>query len=137
MSSPVSAGDEFAVLQLAIAGPQQSSALADRIIKALSEPNDIEGQQIVTGVSIGIAVAPADGETSEQLLKNAQPRWLASKKISSDRVAPRRHANRRDSPRVAVGFMAASLQEGGLSYPPWVQPDCSIMKLANGLGHLF
>jgi diguanylate cyclase (GGDEF)-like protein len=64
-------GDEFAVLQLAIAGPQQSSALADRIIKALSEPNDIEGQQIVTGVSIGIAVAPADGETSEQLLKNA------------------------------------------------------------------
>jgi diguanylate cyclase (GGDEF)-like protein/PAS domain S-box-containing protein len=64
-------GDEFAVLQLAIAGPQQAIALADRIISALSEPSDIEGHQIVTGVRIGIAVAPADGETSEQLLKNA------------------------------------------------------------------
>jgi GGDEF domain-containing protein len=29
------------------------------------------GHQIVTGVSAGIAVAPADGETSDQLLKNA------------------------------------------------------------------
>ena len=64
-------GDEFAVLQLATAGPQEAGALADRIISALSEPSDIEGHQIVTGVSIGIAVAPADGETSEQLLKNA------------------------------------------------------------------
>jgi diguanylate cyclase (GGDEF)-like protein len=60
-----------AVLQLAIGGPQESSALARRIIAALSEPSDIEGHQIVTGVSAGIAVAPADGETSDQLLKNA------------------------------------------------------------------
>ncbi len=64
-------GDEFAVLQTSTGGPHESSTLADRIIKALSEPNDLEGQRIATGVSIGIAVAPADGETSEQLLKNA------------------------------------------------------------------
>jgi diguanylate cyclase (GGDEF)-like protein/PAS domain S-box-containing protein len=64
-------GDEFAVLQLAITGPHESSALAERIVKALSEPHDIEGQQVVTGVSIGISIAPFDGETSEQLLKNA------------------------------------------------------------------
>jgi diguanylate cyclase (GGDEF)-like protein/PAS domain S-box-containing protein len=64
-------GDEFAVLQLIVGRPDDSSALASRILNALATPNDIDGQQIVTGVSIGIAIAPGDGETSEQLLKNA------------------------------------------------------------------
>ncbi len=64
-------GDEFAVLQIALAGPHESSELASRIITILNESNDIEGHQLVTGVSVGIAVAPADGETSDQLLKNA------------------------------------------------------------------
>ncbi len=64
-------GDEFAVLQMAISGPQESTALAGRIIEALSEPSEIDGHQNVTGASIGIALAPADGATSEELLKNA------------------------------------------------------------------
>ena len=78
-------GDEFAVLQLAIGGPQESSALARRIIAALSEPSDIEGHQIVTGVSAGIAVAPADGETSDQLLKNADMALYRAKEEGRNR----------------------------------------------------
>ncbi|MGO8847441.1 MAG: putative bifunctional diguanylate cyclase/phosphodiesterase, partial [Methylocella sp.] len=64
-------GDEFAVLQLGLAGVQEASALADRIVKLMSEPYDIEGQNIVIGASAGIALAPGDGETPDQLLKNA------------------------------------------------------------------
>jgi diguanylate cyclase (GGDEF)-like protein/PAS domain S-box-containing protein len=64
-------GDEFAVLQIGLAGPQEASALAERIVTLLSEPYDIEGQQVVIGASVGIALAPADGETAEQLLGNA------------------------------------------------------------------
>lgn len=64
-------GDEFAVLQMGIAGPYEASALAERIVTLLSEPYDIDGQRIVIGASAGIALAPADGETSELLLKNA------------------------------------------------------------------
>ncbi len=64
-------GDEFAVLQIGLAGPHEAGALADRIVTLLSEPYDIEGQQVVIGASAGIALAPADGETSEQLLGNA------------------------------------------------------------------
>ena len=74
-----------AVLQLAIGGPQESSALARRIIAALSEPSDIEGHQIVTGVSAGIAVAPADGETSDQLLKNADMALYRAKEEGRNR----------------------------------------------------
>ncbi|HTV32012.1 MAG TPA: diguanylate cyclase [Methylocella sp.] len=64
-------GDEFMVLQLGLAGPDEASALADRIVRLLGEPYDIDGQPVVIAASIGIAVAPGDSETSDQLLKNA------------------------------------------------------------------
>lgn len=64
-------GDEFAVLQMGLAGPDEASALADRLVKLMSEPYDIEGQRIVIGASAGIALAPNDGESSDLLLKNA------------------------------------------------------------------
>ncbi len=63
-------GDEFAIVQLG-AEPSQASELAGRIIEAISEPFDISGNQVVIGVSVGIAVAPADGEQPDQLLRNA------------------------------------------------------------------
>jgi diguanylate cyclase (GGDEF)-like protein/PAS domain S-box-containing protein len=64
-------GDEFAVLQIGLAGAHEAGALADRIVTLLSEPYDIDGHQVVIGASAGIALAPADGETAEQLLGNA------------------------------------------------------------------
>jgi diguanylate cyclase (GGDEF)-like protein/PAS domain S-box-containing protein len=64
-------GDEFAVLQIGLAGPDEAAILGERIVTFLSEPYDIEGQQGVIGASVGIALAPADGEDAEQLLRNA------------------------------------------------------------------
>ncbi|MGB8901166.1 MAG: EAL domain-containing protein, partial [Methylocella sp.] len=64
-------GDEFALLQIGLAGQHEAGALAERIVTLLSEPYDIEGQQALIGASAGIALAPADGETAEQLLTSA------------------------------------------------------------------
>ncbi|MGQ0446207.1 MAG: bifunctional diguanylate cyclase/phosphodiesterase, partial [Beijerinckiaceae bacterium] len=64
-------GDEFAVLQLGLAGPHEAGALADRIVTLLSELYDIDGQLVEIGASVGIALAPIDGETADQLLTNA------------------------------------------------------------------
>ncbi len=63
-------GDEFAIIQMG-AEPSQASELAGRIIDTISEPFDIAGHQAVIGVSVGIAVAPADGEQPDHLLRNA------------------------------------------------------------------
>ncbi len=63
-------GDEFAIVQMG-AEPSQASELAGRIIELISQPFDISGHQVVIGVSIGLAVAPADGEQPDQLLRNA------------------------------------------------------------------
>jgi diguanylate cyclase (GGDEF)-like protein len=64
-------GDEFAVLEPRIAHPDAAAALAQEIIAVVAEPFNIDGHQLVIGTSIGIAIAPTDGTTSDQLLKNA------------------------------------------------------------------
>jgi diguanylate cyclase (GGDEF)-like protein len=64
-------GDEFAIVQPFIADPAEATALAQRIIKLMSEPYDIDGHRAIIGASIGIAVGPGDGSSADKLLRNA------------------------------------------------------------------
>jgi len=64
-------GDEFAIVQTAVARPEQCSELASRIVELLGEPFEVAGRTIDIGTSVGIAIAPADGANPDQLLKNA------------------------------------------------------------------
>jgi diguanylate cyclase (GGDEF)-like protein/PAS domain S-box-containing protein len=63
-------GDEFAVVQ-SNASPSDASELAAHIIDTLVEPFDVLGHQVIIGTSIGIALAPTDGNEPDQLLRNA------------------------------------------------------------------
>ena len=62
-------GDEFAIVQ--IARISEAGTLASRLIETLSAPYDLGGEQVIVGVSIGIAIAPADGTQPDVLMKNA------------------------------------------------------------------
>jgi diguanylate cyclase (GGDEF)-like protein len=64
-------GDEFVIVQAPIADPGDATSLAQHIIHLLGEPFDIDGQQVLIGASIGIAVGPGDGLTPDKLLRNA------------------------------------------------------------------
>jgi diguanylate cyclase (GGDEF)-like protein len=64
-------GDEFAIVEPRIGNPDAAAQLAQKLIGVVAEPFDIDGHQLVIGTSIGIAIAPTDGTTSDQLLKNA------------------------------------------------------------------
>jgi diguanylate cyclase (GGDEF)-like protein len=64
-------GDEFVVVQNAADGPNAVDQLARALLKAIGDPLQIEGQQVVPSTSIGIAIGPVDGSTSGELLKNA------------------------------------------------------------------
>jgi diguanylate cyclase (GGDEF)-like protein len=64
-------GDEFAVLEARLERPEDASVLAGRIVKAIGEPFEIEGHRILIGASVGIAVAPVDGEDGPSLMKHA------------------------------------------------------------------
>ena len=74
-------GDEFAVLQTSLGSPQDAAALAERIVKTMSVPLRVHGQEIILGASVGIAVAPDDGRDAETLMKNAD---LAAYRAKAD-----------------------------------------------------
>ena len=74
-------GDEFVIVQAMVADPAEATSLAQGVIDALSEPYDIDGQQAVIGVSIGISVGPGDGSNPDKLLRNAD---LALYRAKSD-----------------------------------------------------
>ncbi|MBV9455991.1 MAG: EAL domain-containing protein, partial [Bradyrhizobium sp.] len=65
-------GDEFAIVQFCKGcDPSAVPALASHIVEAVAAPYDINGHQLVIGVSIGISLAPEDGNNPDALLKNA------------------------------------------------------------------
>jgi diguanylate cyclase (GGDEF)-like protein len=64
-------GDEFAIVQSSVNQPHDALALATRLIEELGLPYEIDGQQVLIGTSIGIALVPEDGQDPDQILKNA------------------------------------------------------------------
>ncbi len=65
-------GDEFSIVQSSAEPPMAiAAALAARIVEALSVPFELGDHHVVIGASVGIAIAPDDGDNADQLLKNA------------------------------------------------------------------
>ena len=64
-------GDEFTVLLEKINSTNDTVMVAQKIIDVITEPFDIDGQQLRVGSSIGIAVYPEAGTDAKTLLKHA------------------------------------------------------------------
>jgi diguanylate cyclase (GGDEF)-like protein/PAS domain S-box-containing protein len=64
-------GDEFAVVQAGVEKLSDVVEFVTRIYDAIREPYDCLGHQLSTDASIGIALAPRDGNDLEELIKNA------------------------------------------------------------------
>jgi diguanylate cyclase (GGDEF)-like protein/PAS domain S-box-containing protein len=63
--------DEFAIVQSGLARPEDAVLLCRRLLEAIGDPYLLDGHSVVIGASIGIAMAPSDGDESEKLLKSA------------------------------------------------------------------
>jgi diguanylate cyclase len=73
-------GDEFVVLCLH-ANTASAEAVCRRLLEAVAQPLEFDGQMTQIGLSIGIALAPCDGRTADDLLRNAD---LALYKAKTD-----------------------------------------------------
>ncbi len=72
-------GDEFQVI---VPGHQDRGSLghmAQQIIASLSQPYSIQGQSVVIGASVGIALAPEHGSSSDELIRNVDLALYAAK----------------------------------------------------------
>ena len=64
-------GDEFAVILTQADKPQQVATISSHILDSLSQPYKINGLEITSSVSLGVTFWPIDGDSIDELLKNA------------------------------------------------------------------
>jgi diguanylate cyclase (GGDEF)-like protein len=79
-------GDEFVVVQNGIAGRDEAESFAQRIAAALTAPVNFKEHEILSTVSIGVSMAPEDGNNPERLLKTADLALYKSKTEGRNRV---------------------------------------------------
>jgi diguanylate cyclase (GGDEF)-like protein len=72
-------GDEFVLVQRGFTGRQGAEAFASRIAAAMAVPVQFKDQEVYVTVSIGVALAPGDGNNSDRLLKCADLALYQSK----------------------------------------------------------
>ena len=64
-------GDEFVVLLCDLSTRDDACKVAQKLVEAVRAPIVRDGVELRVGLSVGIAMLPDDGETSEQLLEHA------------------------------------------------------------------
>jgi diguanylate cyclase (GGDEF)-like protein/PAS domain S-box-containing protein len=74
------AGDEFTVLLPHVEKHEDAAAVAEKIIAALAEPFLLDGREVHSGGSMGIAVYPEDASDDEALIKCADTAMYIAKK---------------------------------------------------------
>ena len=72
-------GDEFILILCGLDTRDAAAQVAQRVTHALDEPFDIDGHTLSTSASIGVALAPRDGEKFEELMQKADTAMYASK----------------------------------------------------------
>lgn len=64
-------GDEFAIIATNIDKKRDSAILGNKILSIFEQPLNIQGHEIKTGTSIGLAFFPDDAESADELLRKA------------------------------------------------------------------
>lgn len=64
-------GDEFAIMQVDLAQPEEAAVLAERVLQTIRQPCEIHGHRLIATATIGIAVALPNGADAVNLMKNA------------------------------------------------------------------
>ena len=72
-------GDEFVIVLEGVGDASDASEMAKKILNALSQRYDLNGQDVFIGASIGISTYPADGRDGTTLLKNADAAMYLAK----------------------------------------------------------
>ena len=82
-------GDEFVVMCEDLDSPERAIEIAERLLGAVSEPIAIDGHEIKTSASIGIAVAEADNRqvTPDSLVRDADTAMYEAKEVGRNRYA--------------------------------------------------
>ena len=122
-------GDEFAILADAIESPSDATRIAERINEELGRPFDLQGHEVYSSASIGIALSTTGYERPEEVLRDADTAMYRAKSLGKAQHAIFDH----EMHRRAVQLLsletdlrrAVSREEFRVHYQP-------IVELSNG-----
>jgi diguanylate cyclase (GGDEF)-like protein len=72
-------GDEFVILLPKLNRSDDAAVVARKLLESLTQPFDIDGQELTVSTSIGIAVYPGNGSDIDVLLKHADTAMYGAK----------------------------------------------------------
>jgi diguanylate cyclase (GGDEF)-like protein len=119
-------GDEFVVLQTGISAPEDAAAAAEKLIRTLSEAFDLEGLQALSSASVGIALYEKNGQSTTELLQNADGALYRAKSLQRGtfHFFDKKLNERLDARRQMEREMRAALTKG--QFVLYYQPQISL-----------
>lgn len=79
-------GDEFTILIEDLPDARSASSAAAKIMDSLSSPFDLDGVEVFSSCSVGVALFPDDGSDSTTLLRNAESAMYRAKEMGPKSV---------------------------------------------------
>ena len=79
-------GDEFVVVLEDVTDACNIEKIANKILAVLSEPVDVNGEEISCTASIGVSLYPKDGDTTDKLLRSADLAMYRAKISGKNRL---------------------------------------------------
>lgn len=104
-------GDEFAIIATNIDKKRDSAILGNKILSIYEHPLNIQGHEIKTGTSIGLAFYPDDADSADELLRKADMALYEAKRRgranfkffdTAIEIAARKKANMQADLQVAI-----------------------------------
>ena len=124
-------GDEFALILGKARGPQEMARIAELVLKRIAETCDIQGVEVTTGVSLGIALWPDDGDNSEALMKSADVAMYRAKSLGRSKYqffTPEMAVAAANTLRIESGLRHALLNsELAMHYQPQFSSDGTVI----------
>jgi len=119
------AGDEFAILLEEVELPADATAVAQRVMDALSVPMLIGGKELQVNASVGIAMGEAHYVTADEVLRDADLALYRSKELGRKRFELFDEALTRNIVDVLAleGELRKALEYD--QFEPYFQPICS------------
>ena len=74
-------GDEFAIVCSNLAGPDDASLVAQKIMGTFHKPFNLYGKEVFVSTSIGITLFPADSQDQDTLIQNADTAMYRAKEL--------------------------------------------------------
>ena len=78
-------GDEFAVVLEDVSDEANVEMIANKMMAAVSEPMDLNGEQVAVEVSIGAAICPDHGDKFEDLVEAARSTMQQAKSVNGNK----------------------------------------------------